>query len=859
MNFKLIFAASVFLALLPFAPETSADAIFHKHKAKADTSKTVHAAPRKKATPYQKFLKEVSDSAGSDFLTIYKTGKEKIYLGYPKNLLGRRLLAGGTVSSVSDPSYIDVGYKYAAPVYFQVDLKDTLVVLSVPSVSVSSQDTSFSKALERNYSPRIFRILPVKAFNKDSSTVIFEVTALVNSLLPKGKDFAVDKSSSDNKTSSIGEIKAFSDNASIKLFNNVNVTRTVFGFKVAVCDVSMSSTVSFLLLPQTLMRPRVQDSRVGVFSTSGIAGGTKLLLTNEDDGLRPYVLANRWRLQPSDSAAWRRGECVTVTKPIVWYVDDAFPQAWKAPIRNAVLTWNEAFEKIGFKDVMQVRDFPTKEEDPEFDPDNLKYNCLRFIPNATMNAMGPSWVDPVTGEILNASVLVYNDVVRLINNWRFVQTAQVDERVRGKKLPPEIIEESFVYVVSHEIGHTLGLMHNMGASASVPTDSLRSPSFTARFGTTPSIMDYARFNYVAQRGDKGVRLTPPDLGVYDRYVIEWLYKPVLEADDMWEEAKIAQKLLDDKAGDPFYRYAPQQISGSKSYGCYDPSARSEDLGDDPIKASNYGTSNLKYILPNVAVWITDDPDNTHRSQLYSQIANQYNRYLNNVLAQVGGIYLNDVKDGTPGVPVRPVSKEVQRKSMQWVIGQLRSCSWLNESSVCDKFDVRVPMSNKIVASVSDNLVTVVPSNVMLSSANAKVGEAYSAKDFYDDLFSEAFVNSLSGRKLTSEEKTMQRNLVLSISKPMIAATNKSSVSASLDRVPALEELSDEFPECGFGEASQPYQKAVDISAIDETDGYNRQFLVRVQAMAKSKRQSGPLDDRAHYEYLYGKTSEALTK
>ena len=222
------------------------------------------------------------------------------------------------------------------------------------------------------------------------------------------------------------------------------------------------------------------------------------------------------------------------------------------------------------------------------------------------------------------------------------------------------------------------------------------------------------------------------------------------------------------------------------------------------------------------------------------------------------ISMND-KDGTPGVPVRPVSKEVQRKSMQWVIGQLRSCSWLNESSVCDKFDVQVPMSNKIVASVSKNLVTVVPSNVMLSSANAKDGEAYSVKNFYDDLFNEAFVNSLSGRKLTSEEKTMQRNLVLSISKPMIAATNKSSVSASLDRVPALEELSDEFPECGFGEASQPYQKAVDISAIDETDGYNRQFLVRVQAMAKSKRQSGPLDDRAHYEYLYGKTSEALTK
>lgn len=184
-----------------------------------------------------------------------------------------------------------------------------------------------------------------------------------------------------------------------------------------------------------------------------------------------------------------------------------FQELWKQPIKEGTLRWNEAFEKIGFKNAVQVRDFP--KDDPEFDPDNLKYSCIRYLPSSTANAMGPSWVDPTTGEIVNASVLVYNDVIRLINNWRFVQTAQIDPSVRAKKMPDDIVKESIAYVVAHEVGHCLGFMHNMSASAAYPVDSLRSASFTNTYGTTPCIMDYARFNYVAQPGDKGVRLTPP--------------------------------------------------------------------------------------------------------------------------------------------------------------------------------------------------------------------------------------------------------------------------------------------------------------------------------------------------------------
>lgn len=848
------------IAAALLVPSTDAAAsVFKKKKKKAQTEATAaqKPAPKKKQTPYEKLMKEVADSACGGTFNLYRTSKDKIYMGFPRNMMGRRMLVGSTITATSNPAYLNVGYKYVKPTYFQIDLKDSLVVLSVPGANATSSDPGMQTALERSYIPKVLRRIAVQATSKDSSEVIFEVTPLINSVAPKGKDFSLTKAA-DEKSTWFSDLKAFNDNASVKVHSNVDFTKTFLMLKGKVGSGSMAYTVSFMLLPENPMPARVQDSRIGVFPVGPGEGSVKYNLTSAEDGFKGYVLASRWRLELSDTTAWKNGQKVTVRNPIVWYVDNSFPEAWKAPIKEGVLAWNRAFEAIGLKDVMQVRDFPTAEEDPQFDPDNLKYSCIRYVPDATMNAMGPSWVDPVTGEILNASVLVYNDVIKLINNWRFVQTAQVDEKVRAVKMPQDIIDESMVYVISHEIGHTLGLMHNMGASSAYPTDSLRNAAFTAKYGTTPSIMDYARFNYVAQPGDKGVRLVPPTLGVYDEYAIKWLYTPVPGAKDIWEEAEIAGKIIEAKAGDPLYRYGAQQMATSAAYGSYDPSARTEDLGDDPIKSSDYGIRNLKYILPRMNEWIgADDEDFTHRGDLYTQLTNQYYRYIGNVMAQVGGIYLNNVKDGSAVKPSVPVARKVQRASLKWVVAQLRSSSWINEPSVTSNLPLAAPQSNKICAAVAKSLASTVPTNVMLSSAVPGVAGPYTVKEYYDDLYAEVFASSIAGRRLSSEEKTLQREVLTASSKDVKSVLSKSFA----EETEADEHLGGQdwcgFEDHSLGEGQSPFQKAVSVQTIDESDGCRIIFLNKVKALCLYRRSSAPSGDRAHYEYLLARVNAAL--
>ena len=503
------------LAAMVVASSTTIDAqrrfpFFWKKK----KAKTEQITPAKKESEYDKLFKKKHEIA-KGLITLHLLDG-KVYFELPVDLINKDMLIGSTVTSISDNGNAVVGSKPTDLLHVVFTRNKTHVQLRQVNTDYITGNTQIDEALRKSTLGAILSNQKIQAYNNDSTAIVFDMSSVFLGDNKKMSPF--DKNSiygMYNRTenyqsdcSYISQIKAFKDNVSIKscLSYTFSVSNSQGTSLIKDRPFTAEMTRSIMLLKEKPYRPRMADYRIGVFFTGReqLGEGAKTTV--------PVYYANRWDIQPSDTAAYLRGEKVKPTKQIVFYIDNTFPEKWKPYLREGVTQWNELFEQIGFKDVVAAKDFPT--DDPEFDPDNIKYSCVRYAPSSIENAMGPSWVDPRSGEILNASVYLYHNVIKLISNWLFVQTAQADKDVRTVNIPDEMVGDALRYVLSHEIGHCLGFMHNMGASSTFPVDSLRSPEFTQKYGTTPSIMDYARFNYVAQPGDKerGVKLTPPRFG-----------------------------------------------------------------------------------------------------------------------------------------------------------------------------------------------------------------------------------------------------------------------------------------------------------------------------------------------------------
>lgn len=824
----------------------------------------IEAMPRRKKQVEKKELSKYDKlfqgkhvtSATGEFVSLYLVDG-KVYVEYPLKYMGREILLASTITNSTNGLVCINGYKTNKPMHLRVTRDSSAVFFHQVNalMNVDTTNGKLCKIKRQNFEDPKWIKYDILAYSPDSSSVVIDMTNVfidsekaLSPLPTQHLDLTI-QATINEELSSVQEVKAFKDNASVKsqLVYRYNLQNQNGHNVIENQPLTLVATRTLLLLSEDKMKPRRSDIRLGTFLT------TKREFTEEGKMLR-YTYANRWDIQPKDVEAYQRGELVEPVKPIIFYIDTLFPESWLQPIREGVTRWNLAFEKIGFKNVMQVRDFPS--DDPNFDPDNLKYSCIRYIPQAVENAMGPSWVDPVTGEILNASVFVYNNVVNMLRDWRFVQTAQIDESVRGKELPKSVFNESLAYVITHEIGHCLGLMHNMAASYAYPVDSLRSVSFTRENGITPSIMDYARFNYVAQPKDKDVELVPPRLGVYDEFVIRWLYTPIYNVSSTEEEARVLERWIDEKAGDPRYRYGRQQILSR-----YDPSAIEEDLGNDAVKASEYGIRNLKYILLNLESWIENDEDFVCRQKLYQQILVQYYRYIRNVLYNVGGIYLSDIQNENYSQRVVPVEKALQKASMQWVMKQLHDMTWLNEKKLLKKITLSSLPSLDLTKIIGEALASAYW-KVALSSTWSN--NPYTLADYFDDLYWGVWDSAITGRRLTREDQVlhqvflhqMEENVRIIGGNAFWLSDNNQKIDVRKIYTPLEYDLyayglgnRDEnifIPNFGSGYGWQPM---VNAQIINDTPVYYFEHLKKVQELLEIKMSSFPQEERDYYEMI----------
>ena len=822
---------------------------------------------KKEEDKYTKFFKDKKvETARGKFVTLHKIDGN-VYLELPTKYLGKELMMGAKITSTTDPDYLAVGSMNSAPIVFRFEKQDSVIVMKAPNSIVYRRDASpeLQKALELNYRDQSVESFTPEVYKADSSAVVLKINSLVTEsspffeIVPSQQGPFKITSSRNSSLTFVRGLKSFDSNASVRVEMNFSVNASLMGVLTVAKDMPLTAEVTYTILPVEASNaiPRLADARVGYQTTRKVSFPDYL------DQSEPVYLAHRWQLVPKDKKAYAKGQLTEPEKKIVFYLDSAFPASWQRPIREGVLRWNKAFEAAGFRNAIEVRDFP--KNDKQFDPDNLEYSCIRYIPNSQETIAASNWTDPRTGEIFSGNLTIYNNVEALLHKQRFIATAAVDPQVRSSRLPQALFEESLSQLVTQEMGSVLGLLHNYAASASYTTDQLRSAKFTKESGLTPSILDGVTYNYLAQPSDKGVRLINDQLGVYDLFAIDWGYRYFDLKGDPAAEAKELLSRVDKRAREPYLRYAPEQRYA------VDPTVRTEDLGNDPIKTAELTMKNLAFIQSNLSKWITNDPDSRKKKSLYLAIVQGYYLQLKNAMSLVGGVVCQESRLSTSLPRYQVVPKAKQREAFQWLLRQAKDFQSKADRNFERKGFIDVSYYDQLLEFLVKDIYDLRSRIIIASQVDSKT---YSLGEYFDDLYQATFASTIAGKSPNHMERLMQ---IAFIDKSIAGTVNPrnatpgmpysfagapASVGGKLISLTSTTDYSDALKSgrvnYGGGDPSASIYPMANVPALDTSEQYMYAALLKVRPLLEQRAAS--TTDRtlkAHYQTLAFKVAKLL--
>ena len=724
----------VFLFLGSLQP-SNAQLFKKKKKAKTESSAKKEKDSKNGIKPYDKVI--TKDAITDEGLFDVHQLEDNWYYEIPDSLFGREMLMVSRISKTA--SGIGFGGGKINTQVLRWEKKSTKVLLRVVSHDVVAADSLpvHEAVVNSNFEPVLYSF-EIKALNKDSlnpATVIQMDGLFTKDVKALGmpdryrKRFKVTRL--DDNRSYIESVRSYPMNIEGRHVKTYNASSAPSNGSLG--SISIEINNSMILLPEEPMKRRYFDERVGWFARGQVDYG---LEAQKSETVR---FLDRWRLEVRDEdlEKFKRGELVEPKEPIIYYVDRATPQQWVPYIKQGIEDWQVAFEAAGFKNAIIAKDPPTVEEDPEWSPEDVRYSVVRYLASPVRNASGPHVSDPRSGEILESDINWYHNVMSLLRGWFFVQTAAINPDARRADFDDAVMGRLIRFVSSHEVGHTLGLPHNMGSSVAYPVDSLRS----------------ARFNYVAQPGDEGVALMP-NIGVYDKYAIRWGYKPIPDKTPEAEKPILDSWILE-HAGDPLYRFGHQQVGD-----VVDPSSQTEDLGDDAVLASSYGIKNLKRIVPNLIEWTSEEgKDYADLEELYGQVVGQYNRYMGHVSNNIGGVYENHKTYDQEGPVYTYVPGEHQEKCMEFLQEQLfETPEWLLDKEVFGRIEYSgaVERIRRLQVRTLNNILSLGRMARLIEAEALESENSYSLTEMMQDLRTGLWSELAKGQEIDTYRRNLQK-------------------------------------------------------------------------------------------------------